>query len=102
MGVMASQITTLTIVYSTVYSGADQRKQKVCIIGLCVGNSPVYGEFPAQMASNVGNVSIWWCHHDLPRNKLRVEWNCHKISIMIEKLLVKCAPGQITVVKVDT
>ena len=26
MGEMASQITSLTIVYSTVYSGADQRK----------------------------------------------------------------------------
>ena len=26
MSVMASQITSLTIVYSTVYSGADQRK----------------------------------------------------------------------------
>ena len=26
MGVMASQITSLTIVYSTIYSGADQRK----------------------------------------------------------------------------
>ena len=28
MGVMASQITSLTIVYSTVYSGADQRKHQ--------------------------------------------------------------------------
>ena len=28
MGVMASQITSLTIVYSTVYSGADQRKDQ--------------------------------------------------------------------------
>ena len=28
MGAMASQITTLTIVYSTVYSGADQRKHQ--------------------------------------------------------------------------
>ena len=28
MGVMASQITCLTIVYSTVYSGADQRKHQ--------------------------------------------------------------------------
>ena len=28
MGAMASQITSLTIVYSTVYSGADQRKRK--------------------------------------------------------------------------
>ena len=26
MGTMASQITNLTIVYSTVYSGADQKK----------------------------------------------------------------------------
>ena len=31
--------------------------------GLSAGNSPVTGEFPAQMASNAENVSIWWCHH---------------------------------------
>ena len=29
MGAMASQITSLTIVYSTVYSGADQRKNQI-------------------------------------------------------------------------
>ena len=28
MGAMVSQITSLTIVYSTVYSGADQRKRQ--------------------------------------------------------------------------
>ena len=28
MGTMASQITSLTIVYTTVYSGADQRKHQ--------------------------------------------------------------------------
>ena len=33
------------------------------VIGLCVGNSPVTGEFPAQMASNAENASIWWRHH---------------------------------------
>ena len=32
---------------------------------LCMGNSPVTGEFPAQMASNAENVSIWWRHHVL-------------------------------------
>ena len=38
---MASQIISLTVVYSTVYSDADQRKhQKLCVTGLCVGNSP--------------------------------------------------------------
>ena len=30
---------------------------------LCAGNSPVTGEFSAQMASNAENVSIWWRHH---------------------------------------
>ena len=33
--------------------------------GLCAGNSPVTGEFPAQMASNAENVSIWWRHHEV-------------------------------------
>ena len=47
MGTMASQITSLTMVYSTVYSGADQTKtSKLRVTGLCVGNSPVAGEFP--------------------------------------------------------
>ena len=64
MGTIASQITSLTIVYSNVYSGADQRKhQSSTSLALC-GNSPGTGEFPAQMASNAENVSIWWRHHD--------------------------------------
>ena len=37
---------------------------KFRVTGLCVGNSPGTGEFPAQMASNAENVSIWWRHHD--------------------------------------
>ena len=32
--------------------------------GLCLGNSPVTGEFPAQRASNAENVSIGWRHHE--------------------------------------
>ena len=36
---------------------------KLCVTGLCVGNSPRTGEFPAQKASNAENVSIWWRHH---------------------------------------
>ena len=38
---------------------------KLRVTGLCMGNSPVTGEFPAQMASNAENVSIWWRHHVL-------------------------------------
>ena len=46
---------------------------KLRVTDLCTGNSPVTGEFPAQMASNAENVSIWWRHHvdsllSLPRN----------------------------------
>ena len=50
---MVSQITSLTIVYSAIYSGTDQSKQsELRFTGLCGGNSPVTGEFPAQRASN--------------------------------------------------
>ena len=31
-------------------------------MGLWAGNSLGTGEFPAQMASNAENVSIWWRH----------------------------------------
>ena len=64
MGAMASQIPSLTIVYSTVCSGRRSKEtSKLRVTGLCEGNSPVTGEFPAQMASNAVNVSIWWRHH---------------------------------------
>ena len=57
MGSIASQITSLTIVYPSVYSSADQRKHQSSA-------SLAFGEFPAQMASNAENVSIWWRHHE--------------------------------------
>ena len=61
---MASQITSLTIVYSTVYSRCRSKEtSKLHFTGLCDENSPVSGEFPAQRASNAENVSIWWRHH---------------------------------------
>ena len=62
MGAMASQITSLTIVYSIVYSGADQRKHQSSVSLAFVRFT---GEFPAQMASNTENVSICRRHHGL-------------------------------------
>ena len=41
----------------------SQKTSKLRVTGLCEGNSPVTGEFPAQRASNAENVSIWWHHH---------------------------------------
>ena len=45
MGTMASQITSLTIVYSTAYLGSDLR---------------IHQRSASQMASNAELVSIWW------------------------------------------
>ena len=60
---VASQNTSLAIVYSTFHSDADHKKKsKLRITGLCAGNSPVTSEFLAQMANNAENVSIWWRH----------------------------------------
>ena len=49
IGTIASQITSLTIVYSNVYSGADQRKHQ--------------SSASLAFVSNAENVSIWWRHH---------------------------------------
>ena len=40
-----------------------KKTSKLRVTGLCVGNSAEIGEFPAQMANNAENVSIWWRHH---------------------------------------
>ena len=65
MSAIASQITGVSTVCSTVVSGTDQRKNlKVRVTGICARNSPVTDEFSAQKASNAENVSFWWRHHE--------------------------------------
>ena len=41
----------------------SKKTSKLRVTGLCVGNSPGTGDFPAQMVSNTENASIWWRHH---------------------------------------
>ena len=66
MSMMASQITSLAMVYLTVYSRRRSKKtSKLHVNGLCEGNSPVTGEFPTQRASKAENVFIWWRHHEM-------------------------------------
>ena len=65
MGTMASQITSLAIVFNRLFGSRSKKTSKLRVTGLCVGNPPGTGEFPAQMASNAANVSIWWRHHEL-------------------------------------
>ena len=57
MSAISSQITSLTIVYSTVYSGADQRKLQSSSLAFVRG----IHRWPA---NNAENVSIWWRHHE--------------------------------------
>ena len=49
---------------SCLFGRTSKKTSKLRVTGLCVGNSPGTGEFPAQMASNAENVSIWWRHHE--------------------------------------
>ena len=72
MGSIASQITSLKIVYSSVYSGADQRKhQSYAPLAFVRGihrwpvNSPNKGPVTRK------NASIWWRHHAFV-NQLRM------------------------------
>ena len=52
------------------FGRTSMKTSKLCVTGLCAGNSPVTGEFPAQRASNAESVSIWWRHHDMDSCKL--------------------------------
>ena len=54
MGAMTSQITKLTIVYSTVYSDKDNRKHQSSASLAFVRE--FIGEFPAQMASDAEKI----------------------------------------------
>ena len=51
-----------------VFWSRSKNTLKLHVTGLCAGNSPMTGEFPAQRASNAENVSIWWRHHGFRSN----------------------------------
>ena len=54
----------LACLLNSLFRRRSEKTSKLRVTGLCEGNSPVTGEFPAQRASNADNVSIWWRHHD--------------------------------------
>ena len=64
MSTMTSQITSLT---NGLFRRRSKKTSKLRVTGLCEGNSPVTGEFPAQRTSklNAETVSIWWRHHGM-------------------------------------
>ena len=56
----------------------SKKTSKLGVTGLCVGNSPETGKFPAQIASNAENVSIWWRHHV----SLWSAWGCKSVRVL--------------------
>ena len=65
MSAMASQITSLMIVNSTIYSGADQRKHQSSASLAFVRGIHCWPEnSPHKWPVTRENVSIWWRHHD--------------------------------------
>ena len=50
---------------SRLFRHRSKKASKLRVTGLCVENSLVTSEFPAQRSSNAENVSIWWRHHGL-------------------------------------
>ena len=50
---------------SRLFERRSKKTSKLCVTGLCAGNSPGTDEVPAQMSSNAENVSICWRHHGL-------------------------------------
>ena len=60
---MVSQITSLTFVYSTAELRHRSNKYQSSASLAFVWEFSGTGEFPAQRASNVEKVSIWWRHH---------------------------------------
>ena len=81
MSPIASQITGLSIVYSTVYPGAGQRKhQNSASLSFVRGISLVTGEFPAQRASNAENVSISWRHYVVKYRSRKPSYHALRLS----------------------
>ena len=78
MNAMASQITSLIIVHSNVYSCTDETKLRVTV--LYAGNSPMTGEFPAQRASHAEK-----CFHLMTSSWQVPQWlNCGFKSLSAE------------------
>ena len=70
MRAITSQTTSLTIVYSTVYSGANKRKHRSS------------ASLAAHRSSNAENDSIWWRHYAIMPHQ-----NCDFMTILPQAML---------------
>ena len=54
----------------------SKKTSKLRVTGVCTGNSPGTGEFPAQMASNAENVTIGWRRHGNYMKRFSIANHC--------------------------
>ena len=57
----------------------SEKTSRLSVTGLCEGNSPMTGEFPAQRASKAENVSTWWRHQDIIVGRLSAGKACFSL-----------------------
>ena len=62
--------------FNRLFTHRSTKTSKLWVTGLCEGNSPLTGEFPAQRASNAENVSI---------NLMTSSWNCLSVDLLPKK-----------------
>ena len=88
----------------------SKKTSKLRVTGLCAGNSPGTGEFPAQMTSNAENVSIWWRYHmrcwwgDIvfQLKPMAAEVSTFKCIICIHNFIATCMTGYSSKIYHDT
>ena len=68
------------------FSCRSKKTSKLCVTGLCEGNSPVTGEYPTQRASNAENGYIWWRHHAC----ICVKGTCRCVTHFLQKGRIVC------------
>ena len=65
------------------FSCKSNKTSKLRVTGLCAGNSPVTGEFPAQKVSNAENVAIWWRHRvTLLKSGDEILWKITALTVL--------------------
>ena len=79
MGAIASQITSLPIVYSTLYSDADQRKHQSSAWLAFVWR--IHRGIPLTSGQKCVNVSIWWRHQGVRSFLLTVSPYSGKVNL---------------------
>ena len=67
--------------FNCLFRRRPKKTSKLRVTGLCVGNSPMTGEFPTQRASNAENIFIWWRHHDLFHWACYIHWQSVQVNV---------------------